>query len=299
MTVPVVYAAWTPYRLTLRPPMAPGGGSWQQLDAFAEHLKALKLTDPTSSSARRAAAEVFRDRSQRYASAAPKDENTARIVDGSLSLEEFEKKAAKAPDRKEVEATASKVRDALDAQVRELLHISVQAIHEYDWLPALQALAEDALAARDQGMWSACHSFASWLRDPTHARVCALSAAMANVNQGADWWLYAVGDAGRGVVLWQAEHCPNEVVPGNVTFLPDERGQIVSVFLKPTVALPTVSDFAAHATEWGGVGLFAAEDVLVNQNRALAAQDREIDALVRSASPPENAGPKKRVFVGG
>jgi len=297
----VIYHEWVPYRLTLRPPMAPNGGTWQQLDSYAAHLRAVGIVDPTKSGGRRAAAEVVRDEAQRHSPAALKDENmAARIADGSLSVKEAAKKLAAAPDRKEMEASATKVRQGLEEQVRELVHLAALAIHEHDWLPALQAIAKDAIAKRDQHLWDACHSFAAWLRDPAWARVCALSAAMANNVQDADWWLYSCGDAGRGIFLWQVEHCPSEVVPGMMRWLPDGKGQIVPVVFKNTVALPTVADFAENAEAWGGVGLFAAEQVIANQDRALAAQDAELAALMSAASPPENAGPKKRrVFVGG
>lgn len=249
-----VFAEWRPYRLVLRPPVAPGGGTWKQLDDYARHLASLKMADPTKASAHRALAEAVRDEAERYSASAARPKATER-----------------------------KVRTEMEATVQALLHLAVIAIHQHDWMHELQPLAMKAVEKRDPQLWSRVHGFAEWLRDPM-VGVCALSAAMANATQDADSWLYMAADAGRGVFYWQVEHAPGLAVPSMTVALPG-GGFLVGYTFKGTPPVPPVRDFAENIEAWGGAGLYAAEQVIAGQARSLAEQDREVDALMAEQMP--------------
>jgi hypothetical protein len=276
---------WNPYRLDLRTPNAPGAGTWQQLDSYAGFLRSLNLPDPTKATARRVAAEHVRDEAQRLgAGVAVEHDNsiTTRLADGSMTAKDAAKMLAKQPDAKEAEATATKMRLGLEEQCRELLRLAVLAIHEYGagWLDVLRPIAAEALKTRDQERWNRVHELAAWLRDPTWAGVCGLSAAMASNTQDCEPVLYAVADP-RALFLWRVEHAdPRDQVPGSVTVLPDGSGHIVPIVLAPHAATPTVDDFAENAAPWKP-GLYSAEQVIENMHRGLTAQDAEVDALMR------------------
>lgn len=146
-------------------------------------------------------------------------------------------------------------------------------------LDLLRPVATDVIKRRDPAMWDACVSFGAWLRDPTWAGACALSAAMQNNAQDCESVLYAVGDP-RALFQWRVEHADaRDQVPGSVTVLPDESGYIVPIVLAPKAAIPTVDDFADNAAAWRP-GLYSAQDAIANMHRALGAQDAEMAALV-------------------
>jgi hypothetical protein len=287
------FIEWVPYKLTFRPATVPNGGSWAQLDAYARHLAGLRLPDPTKASAFRVAAEHVRDvvaASNRTPDVEDLDE---RVVSGDLSPQDALKMLGKRPDPEDARKQQRKRQDDADTLTRQLLHKAVLAIHSYgdDWLAMLRPIVTTALEKRDEGTWNRAHAFAAWLRDPL-VKVCALAAAMANSTQDADPWLYQVGDAGRGVYLWRVEHSDaGQVVPGVALPLPNGGWRIAHAF-KRNALLPTFADFIEHADEWS-IGLYAAEQVIENMHRELAAQDAEIDALTPEPTP----GKKRRVVM--
>jgi hypothetical protein len=287
------FIEWVPYKLTLRPPTASAGGTWQQLDSYQRHLTALGMPDPTKATARRVAAEHVRDKAERYRVPQPMADKriTQRLAEGKMSAEEAAAHFANAPDAREAEATAQKVRNEMTEQMYELLRLAVQAIREHPWLDLLRPMAEDAVAKRDETRWTRAHAFAEWLRDPM-VNVCALSVAMANTTQDSDWTNYAYGDGGRGLYSWQVANAdPSHVTPGTPIHLPGGGYRIAFSFSR-NVRMPSIDVIAEHAQMWDGAGLFSAEEVIANQTRTLADQDREIDAL--QAPAPEKPG---RVMV--
>jgi hypothetical protein len=285
------FVEWAPHRLTLRPPIESAGGSWPQLDAYAGHLAALGMPDPTKATARRVAAEHCRDLAERHVPAPAGSVNiTERLAAGAMTAKEAATHFAKQPDTKEAEATAQKVRNEMATQMYALLRLAVQAIREHPWLDVLRPMATAAVAKRDGAKWNAVHAFAAWLRDPAFANVCALSAAMQNNVQDSDWTLYAFGDAGRGLYRWQVANAdPRDITPGTPIPLPGGGWRMAYSFSR-NVRTPNIDVIAEHAEAWGGASLFSGEEVITNQDRALAQQDREIDTLL--TQPPAPAKPR-------
>jgi hypothetical protein len=287
------YIEWTPYRLTLRSAIAPNGGTWRQLDEYQRHLDSLRLVDPTKASALRVAAEHVRDAAAANNKLSDSGDLDERVAAGELSAQDALKMMAKRPNPEEAQKQQRKRQDDADTLTGQLLHKAVLAINGYDWLGALKPLAAAAVERRAQGSWDRVHAFAEWLRDP-RAKVCALGAAMADHVQDADPWLYQFGDAGRGLYLWRVEHSgAGQAVPGTALPLPN-GGWRVAMALKHTAPLPTIADIAEHDEKWGGAGLYSADEVIENMNRALTAQDAEIDALMELEPTPGN---KRRVVM--
>jgi hypothetical protein len=288
------YIEWTPYALTLRPPTPSSAGTWQQLDTFASHLRAVNLPDPTKATARRVAAEHVRNEAARQtASTSVANNITQRLADGSLSPKDAAALFAKQPDANEAEATAEKVRREMDNQCRELVRLAVLAIHEYGegWLDMLRPIAADAIKKRDQAMWDACVGFLAWLRDPM-VGVCALGAALMNPTQDSEAVLYTVGNP-RALFLWRVAHAdPQHKATGQPTHLPDGDA-VVPILLSANAAIPSVTDYAANVEAWRP-GLYTAAQTIENMHRALGAQDAEIDALLHpevvKVAQPEGDG---------
>ena len=281
-----VYVEWVPYKLEIRRPTPPSGGSWEQLDTYGRHLVKLGMLDPTECTARRVAAEQLRNEAERYSAATTKDDNMAgRLAAGELSARDAAKLYAKSVDVSEAQATATKVRLGLEAQCRELLRFAVGAVHEHPWLEVLRPIAAKAIEQRDQLTWDRVHGFAAWLRDPA-VGVCALSAAMANPSQDGDPWLYQFGDAGRGLYLWRVNADGTQAMPGTSLALPD-GGWRTTFALRRTAPFPSIEVIAEHADAWRP-GLFSAEEVIANQERTLSEQDAELDALMGGQTPAKS-----------
>lgn len=282
-----VFCEWLPYRVTIRPPTPPAGGSWAQVDAFQQHLAGLGLADPTRVAALLVAARHVRDAATVSLKSNDVDDDVERVAKGEMTADEALRRRAKRPDSEEMAKAARRRQDDAEALTRDLLHRAAGAIFAYGWIELLGPVVAEALKRRDETTWRRAHAFAEWLRSE-QVGIRALSAALASNVADSDWWLYATGDGGRGVFLWQVEHCePGQAVPGQPMAMPG-GSHVVPFALKTNVAPPSVTDFAEHAEEWGGVGLFTAEQVVENMNRSLAAQDREIDALMH----PEAALPR-------
>jgi hypothetical protein len=273
-----VFLEWQPFRLALRPAVPPAGGSLAQLDAYASHLRALNLPDPTRVSGLRVAIDHVRGAVTERKTNEP-DDFAQRVAEGGMSAEDALRQMAKRRDREEEQRAALKREQDADELVRDLLHRAALSIYEYGagWLDLLRPIAVKALEARDPRTWDACVSFSAWLRDPM-VGICAVAPAMQNSSQDTESIAYHVANA-RELFLWRAEHSDaRDVTPGSPTALP-EGGHVVPIVLSPHAAIPTVVELAENREAWG-VGVFSGAEVIANQDRAIAKQDREIARLM-------------------
>lgn len=60
------------------------------------------------------------------------------------------------------------------------------------------------------------------------------------------------------------------------------------IVLSPHAVIPTVVDLAENREAWG-VGVFSGAEVIVNQDRAIAKQDREIARLMGQPEGSDDA----------
>jgi hypothetical protein len=292
------YVEWVPYRLTRRL-VRPQRADWGTIPKYQEHLAGLGIDDdPTKATEMYASALQLRDAANRKDAGRVTDIADA-VAAGDMSVEEVRKAVAKRPDRAEAEEQHRKVQRAMNSTAKAVLLRAVLEIHEHGlkgpaeggWLALLRPLAEKAIAERDQATWNRLHLFAKWLRSPS-VGVCGLAAAMANNTTDADFWLYMVGDAGVGLYRWRVARSNSKQANPSLPIPTHDGRWRIAYVIRGNAPFPTVHDFAEHP-EWAP-GLYSADEVIANQARAIAEQDRE---LARLDAPPKDRPTRRAAFI--
>jgi hypothetical protein len=260
--------------------------SWDpEESAPARYLKALArlgLKDPTKPSATDLYAQAVRLRYHSVNAASEPDEEAAiatALALGEITGTEAKKRLAKAPKPGDADERDDRERRMLYMAMQAAYSAAVRAIHNFDWLPLLRALIEEAVAAGDDRRFDALHDFAALLRSAGLGGLAMVGADPSGTREFEETWRYRTGRPER-YHLWRVERA--QVAE---SIFHEAVGPVVFVAAAVVKAPhPTLAEMVAGEM---APGLYAAHEVLAIAGRIVAEQE---EARMLAAGEPATSG---------
>ena len=254
------------------------------LPTYLDHLRRLRLKDPTQASEHWRRALELHEAARSARPHDPRSDLAAQLAAGAIDVEQARLAAAAQPDRAAVAQAAREHRATLEAGRNRALLAALEALYDLGedaWLELLRPIVAKALTKGDDDLWRNVHGLARWLRDPYRTRIGGLTAAATTARIDAEMYLYQFARPDL-VYRWSAERATDgqrhEIAEYTVDGLTRVEYRLRGA---PT---PKITDFQPS---WGA-GLYSAAELIANTDASLKAQEAEFSKLARPIAP---AGP--------